>query len=65
MADKLIPFDIADLLDSDRASVEYLHQVLAGGDKDELRRALAHIAKAKGIEDDPGAKLSGVGINHS
>jgi probable addiction module antidote protein len=51
MSNKLIPFDIADFLDSDRAIVEYLHQVLAGGDKDELRRALVHIAKAKGIAE--------------
>jgi probable addiction module antidote protein len=45
---KLVPFDITALLDSDEAIIEYLSQVLADSDKDELSRALGYIAKAKG-----------------
>lgn len=44
MSDKLIPFDITDYLDSEETIVEYLTQVLADGDTDELRRALGHVA---------------------
>ena len=47
MSDKLIPFDITDHLDSEAAIAEYLSQVLADGDTDELRRALGHVAEAK------------------
>ena len=43
------PFDLADYLDSDETITEYLSQVLAYGDADELLRALGHIAKAKGM----------------
>jgi len=46
---KLIPFDIAEQLDSPEAIAEYLTQVLAEGDPDELLRALGHIAKARGM----------------
>lgn len=45
----LIPFDMAELLDSKAAMAEYLSQVLADGDTDELLRALGHIAKARGM----------------
>ena len=41
-------FDMADYLTSDEAIAEYLSQVLADGDQDELLEALWHIAKAKG-----------------
>lgn len=51
MTNKLIPFDIADLLDSEEAIAEYLSQVLADGDTDELLRAIGHVAKAKGIAE--------------
>ena len=44
---KLTDFDIADYLDSKEAIVEYLSQVLADEDTDELRRALGHIDKPK------------------
>lgn len=44
---RLRPFDITELLDSDEAISEYLSQVLADGDSDELVRALGHIAKAR------------------
>lgn len=46
---KLIPFDLSEHLDSDEAITEYLAQVLADGDPDELLRALGHIAKARGM----------------
>jgi probable addiction module antidote protein len=46
MSDKLIPFEVADYLDSEEAIAEYLSQVLADGDADELRRALSHVANA-------------------
>jgi DNA-binding phage protein len=46
MPNELIPFDITDYLDSEEAIAEYLSQVLADGDADELRRALGHVARA-------------------
>lgn len=49
MKEKLIPFDMATLLDSDEAISEYLSQVLADGDSDEIIRALGHIARARGM----------------
>lgn len=59
MKKQLIPFDMADYLDSDEAIAEYLSQVLADGDQDELLEALGHIAKAKGMAQI--AKDAGVG----
>lgn len=49
MSVELIPFDMAALLDSDEAISEYLSQVLADGDTDEIIRALGHIARARGM----------------
>ncbi|MGI9213139.1 MAG: addiction module antidote protein [Methylococcaceae bacterium] len=49
MTEKLLPFDMVSLLDSDEAINEYLSQVLEDGDNDELIRALGYIAKAKGM----------------
>ncbi|WP_085617447.1 MULTISPECIES: addiction module antidote protein [unclassified Pseudomonas] len=49
MSEKLIPFDMAALLSSDEAITEYLSQVLADGDTEEIIRALGHIARARGI----------------
>ncbi|MFG0630462.1 MAG: addiction module antidote protein [Gammaproteobacteria bacterium] len=49
MSQELLPFDMADLLDSDEAISEYLTQVLADGDTDEILRAIGHIAKARGM----------------
>jgi len=46
---KLIPFDMTAHLDSPEAIAEYLTQVLADGDADELLRALGHVAKARGM----------------
>ncbi|MBF8792065.1 putative addiction module antidote protein [Pseudomonas monteilii] len=51
MTEKLIPFDMATLLDSDEAISEYLSQVLADGDSDEIIRALGHIARARGMSE--------------
>ena len=57
--EKLLPFDMVALLDSDEAISEYLSQVLEDGDNDELLRALGYIAKAKGMAMV--AKESGLG----
>ena len=46
-APKLKAFDITRFLDSKEALAEYLSQVLEDGDKNELIRALRHIAKAQ------------------
>lgn len=59
MSEKLIPFDMAQLLDSDAAISEYLSQVLADGDTDEILRALGHIARARGMSQI--AKDTGLG----
>ncbi|WP_122665046.1 addiction module antidote protein [Pseudomonas viridiflava] len=59
MADTLVPFDMAEILDSDEAINEYLSQVLADGDTDELIRAVGHVAKARGMAQI--AKDSGLG----
>jgi probable addiction module antidote protein len=52
-------FDIADYLDSKEVIAEYLSQVLADGDTDELLRALGHISRAKGMTEI--AKKTGLG----
>jgi probable addiction module antidote protein len=57
--EKLLPFDMVALLDSDEMISEYLSQVLEDGDSDELIRALGYIAKAKGMTKV--AKESGLG----
>ncbi len=49
MAEKLVTFDMARYLDSNEAIAEYLTQVLADGDTDELIEAIGHIAKARGM----------------
>ena len=46
---KLVPFDMAAFLDSPELTEEYLTQVLADGEPDELLRALGHTAKAHGM----------------
>ena len=51
MTNKLIPFDIADYLDSEEAIAGYLSEVLADGDTDELLRAIGHVAKARGMAE--------------
>lgn len=42
-------FDIAQYLDNKEVIAEYLSQILADGDMDELLEALGNIAKAKGM----------------
>ncbi|MBK7001375.1 MAG: putative addiction module antidote protein [Rhodoferax sp.] len=59
MALKLIPFDMAELLVSDEAIAEYLAQVFADGDSDEIIRALGYVARARGMAQL--AKDSGLG----
>lgn len=59
MTEKPFPFDMARYLDSDEAIAEYLTQVLADGNTDELLSAIGHIAKAKGIAQV--AKDAGLG----
>ncbi|MDD2711333.1 MAG: putative addiction module antidote protein [Simplicispira sp.] len=59
MAEKLVPFDMARYLGSEEAIAEYLTQVLADGDPDELLSAIGHIAKAKGMAQV--AKDAGLG----
>jgi probable addiction module antidote protein len=59
MNEKLIPFDMAALLDSEEAISEYLSQVLVDGDTDEIIRALGHIARARGMSQI--AAQSGLG----
>jgi len=59
MAIKLIPFDMAELLNSDEAITEYLTQVFADGDSDEIIRALGYVARARGMAQL--AKDSGLG----
>lgn len=49
MTTTLLPFDMAQLLNSDEAISEYLTQVLADGDTDELIRAVGYVAKARGM----------------
>ena len=50
---------MARYLGSDEAIAEYLTQVLADGDSDELLSAIGHIAKAKGMAQV--AKDAGLG----
>ena len=61
MAEKLLPFDMARYLGSDEAIAEYLTQVLADGDSDELLTAIGHIAKAKAKGMAQVAKDAGLG----
>lgn len=46
---KLTTFDESQYLDSKEMVAEYLSQVLADGDMDELLEAIGNIAKAKGM----------------
>lgn len=42
-------FDVAQYLDNKEVIAEYLSQILADGDMDELLEALGNIAKARGM----------------
>jgi len=55
----LTTFDTAQYLDSKEMIAEYLSQVLAEGNTDELLEAMGNIAKAKGITQI--AKDTGLG----
>ncbi|WP_028239263.1 addiction module antidote protein [Stutzerimonas azotifigens] len=55
----LLDFDMADYLDNEEAIAEYLSQVLADGDVDELLRAIGHVTKARGMSQI--AKETGLG----
>ena len=46
---KLTDFDLSEYLDSPEAIAEYMSQVIADGEQDELLRAMGYIAKAKGM----------------
>ncbi|SMO51208.1 probable addiction module antidote protein, partial [Alcanivorax sp. DSM 26295] len=46
-----LPFDIIEFLDNDVAITEYLTQVLAEGDHEELLAAIGHVARARGMTD--------------
>jgi probable addiction module antidote protein len=46
---KTIPFDLVAELDTEEAVHEYLTQVFADGDTDEILRALGHVARARGM----------------
>lgn len=52
-------FDMVAELDSDEAVAEYLVQVFADGDADEIIRALGYVARARGMAQV--AKDSGLG----
>lgn len=45
------PWDITEFLTDDAAIAAYLDEVFADGDPDEMRDALAHVARAKGMSD--------------
>ena len=52
-------FDITQYLDNNKVIAEYLSQILADGDMDELLEAIGNIAKAKGMSQI--AKETGLG----
>jgi len=56
---KTIPFDMVSELDSEENMSEYLRQVFADGDTDEIIRALGYVARARGMAQL--AKDSGLG----
>lgn len=59
MTHTLTLFDMAERLDREEAVSEYLSQVLADGDTDELIRTIGHVTKARGMSQI--AKDSGPG----
>ena len=56
----LTTFDVSQYLDSKEMIAEYLSQVLADGDTDELLGAIGNIAKARGMSQI--AKDTGLGF---
>jgi probable addiction module antidote protein len=59
MAVKTVEFVMVAELDSEEAIAEYLAQVFADGDSDEIIRALGYVARARGMAQL--AKDSGLG----
>ena len=57
--ERLVPFDMAAFLDSPESIAEYLTQVLAAGEPDELLRALGHIAEARTWRRSPRTRAWG------
>lgn len=58
-----IPFEMTVTLDTEQSISEYLSQILADGNTEELIRALNHVAKASGmaqIANDSGLSRSSV-----
>ncbi len=49
MAEKLIPFDAADYLDSEETIAEYLTAIMEEDDPDLLLAAIGDVAKARGM----------------
>ncbi|WP_299086270.1 addiction module antidote protein [uncultured Campylobacter sp.] len=47
---ELKTFELSNFLDNDDVRKEYLNQVLADGDLEELKRALLYISKSYGVE---------------
>ena len=47
---ELKTFELSDFLDNDDIRKEYLNQVLADGDLEELKRALLYISKSYGVD---------------
>lgn len=62
MARATIAFDIASELSTQAARQEYLRQVFADGDVDEILRAMGHVARAHGLPRL--AASSGMRPNH-
>lgn len=59
MAEKLIPFDAADYLDSEETIAEYLTAIMEEDDPDLLLAAIGDVAKARGMAQI--AKDAGLG----
>lgn len=61
MAEKhgLRPFDVAEMLDSEKVIQAYLAEVLKEGDQDEFLQALNDVARARGMSEL--AKQTGLG----
>jgi len=51
-------WDVTEFLDDDAAIAAYLDAVFEGGDADEMRDALRHVARAKGMAEL--AKAAGI-----
>lgn len=58
--EELLPFDIVSLLDSEAMIAEYLAQVLADGDKEELARAQGYIDRAREAVKDRDRNRPGI-----